>query len=395
MLKNKQCQHESYITYLLHKLGLLLWFFFLLGLGLIVLIFVGGFFLLLFVFAFGLFLLVIAFFFIFNLYFLFDSVGFDDSGFGLDQLSDSTVGEFELQSDLWLSKSLLFHFLGKCGNSTNLVALQFGAGTFGQSIGFSIVKRAVKVLVVGECNGLFDSSLSVGSKDGSFLAPDFFALLGLLGLKLCQRNGNGEWVDIGQTDVANTEGSGDVGSKEGSSKSHTFVRVDVHTKFLVVQGCGKSSSDLWNTHSSSNHFNGSDVLQFQTSTLDGLVNWGNGTIHQIFAKFFKLGACNVQTQRHVIVQRIHVDRDLHIGRKYVLDLIGLDAKLGHGTRDGADILSMSTGLVPFGIEVIRQVFNQSVVKRQTTKSGIPSLTQYFNGSNSLCLFGVLSFLHLI
>mmetsp|Transcript_8423 Transcript_8423/g.24101 ORF Transcript_8423/g.24101 Transcript_8423/m.24101 type:complete len:168 (+) Transcript_8423:1344-1847(+) len=167
---------------------------------------------------------------------------------------------------------------------------------------------------MGEGNGLLNSKFSEGLKDGCFLEPRFFAILRVHFLHIVQGNFNWERVDISQTHVSNTEGGRNVGSKKGSSQGHTFIRVDVQTKFLATQGCRQVGLDLRNTHSSSNKFNLIDIVQSQIGHLDCLVDRCYSTRHQVVAKFFELITIDVHGKRQVIMQRIQMNRNLLVGR---------------------------------------------------------------------------------
>mmetsp|Transcript_116878 Transcript_116878/g.337738 ORF Transcript_116878/g.337738 Transcript_116878/m.337738 type:complete len:375 (+) Transcript_116878:535-1659(+) len=174
--------------------------------------------------GFGILLLLLGFrFLLFHLDFFFHSVGFLDSCLRLNELSESTLTQLKLQGNLGLSESLFFHFLGKFGNTTDLVSLQLGSSSFWKSFGLRIIQSTVDIRVVSESDGLLNSELSLGLENSGFLAPGFFAVLGLRLLQVFQSHLDREWVDVRQANSTDTECSRNVGAIESGSKRHTFI----------------------------------------------------------------------------------------------------------------------------------------------------------------------------
>mmetsp|Transcript_97526 Transcript_97526/g.146148 ORF Transcript_97526/g.146148 Transcript_97526/m.146148 type:complete len:262 (-) Transcript_97526:640-1425(-) len=195
--------------------------------------------------------------------------------------------------------------------------------------------------------------------------------------------------------MSDTERRRNVGAEKGSSQSHALIRIDMKTKIHIPNRVGQPGLHRGHTHTSPNQLNARDVRHCQIGRLHCSRDRNGSPLGQISAEFLELGTRDVHGQCHVIVQRVHVNRDFVVGRQDVLHLICLKTNLCHCARNISDILLVTTCVTPFSVEVVGHVFYQTIIKGLSSQSLVPRLSQDLNGSDGLCLLRILSLGHLI
>mmetsp|Transcript_4451 Transcript_4451/g.8052 ORF Transcript_4451/g.8052 Transcript_4451/m.8052 type:complete len:120 (+) Transcript_4451:1425-1784(+) len=119
----------------------------------------------------------------------------------------------------------------------------------------------MNIFIMGEGNCLLHPDLAIGFEDCRLFVPDFL-IIGLLFsfFKVLKRNCNRKRIDIHKSDLSHTEGCRNVCTKKCRTQSHALVRVDVLAKLLVSENGRKTCLNLWNSHTTTNQFDGRNII---------------------------------------------------------------------------------------------------------------------------------------
>mmetsp|Transcript_16357 Transcript_16357/g.24280 ORF Transcript_16357/g.24280 Transcript_16357/m.24280 type:complete len:271 (-) Transcript_16357:703-1515(-) len=215
-------------------------------------------------------------------------------------------------------------------------------------------------------------------------------LLLLTNRQISQIHRNREGINIRQTNMTDLERSRNIGTMERSTKSHTLITIQMHTKIQIATQClSHRLLHLWNTHGTTNHLNGIQLIQCHIGHFECSFNRLGGTLQQIMTNLFKLGTANVRLIIDIILQRINKHWNIRIGTKHMLHFIRLNHQLGHSPGEFPHILIGSLALlIPNHIEFICHKFHQSCIKTCSAEGSIPTTPQHFKRTNIL-LFGIL------
>mmetsp|Transcript_11449 Transcript_11449/g.32451 ORF Transcript_11449/g.32451 Transcript_11449/m.32451 type:complete len:378 (-) Transcript_11449:414-1547(-) len=256
--------------------------------------------------------------------------------------------------------------------------------------------------IMSERNGLLDADLAKRLEQSCMLRPGLLAILGLrlllsVYLEVIERDGNGKGIDIGHTDMTDPEGGADVGPVERGAEGHTLIGVDVLTQLLLANDLAQLLLDAGDAHTAADQLDLVDLLHGQVSRRQGIGDGSGGTEEKVVADLLKGRAVEMGLVVGIVVEGIDENGEVGVGAENVLDLVGLDAELGHGAGEGADVLGLAVGalLVPDLVELVGHVIDDAGVEGHTAKGGIPRLGQDLEGTDGLALGGELGLLLLV
>mmetsp|Transcript_24693 Transcript_24693/g.40734 ORF Transcript_24693/g.40734 Transcript_24693/m.40734 type:complete len:132 (+) Transcript_24693:687-1082(+) len=97
--------------------------------------------------------------------------------------------------------------------------------------------------------------------------------------QISQIDRNREGIHIRQTNMSNLERSRNIGTMERSTKSHTFITIQMHSKFQLATQCiSHGLLHLGYTHGTTNHFHSVQFIQCHIGHFECRLNWLGGTL---------------------------------------------------------------------------------------------------------------------
>mmetsp|Transcript_17213 Transcript_17213/g.38098 ORF Transcript_17213/g.38098 Transcript_17213/m.38098 type:complete len:311 (-) Transcript_17213:300-1232(-) len=222
-------------------------------------------------------------------------------------------------------------------------------------------------------------------------------LVTILDLQIIEGDGNRKRINIGHTNVTDAERGANIGPVERGPERHTLVGVDVHAKVLIAKNLPELLLNAGDAHATPDQLDLIDVVNGKTGRFQRGTNGNGRPEEEVVTDLLKRRPVEMALVAGIVVEGIDEDGEVAVGAEDVLDLVGLDAELGHGAGVGSDVLDLAVGppIVPLLVEVIGHVIDDAGVEGLSSESGIPRLGQNLEGTDGFALGGELRFLLLV